>query len=156
MTFLCCLVLGAASAVPKLDFDSFLSPPPSPIECTADMADYPVRLLPWDEPQIFVYRSDGELHDVDIPPGYLVSACELVRITNRKIEANRLAAELDALKTLRDKEFQLWRVIESQYIRQLNAAATPNWWQRHQMAIGVAVGVVATSLTLVTAAQLLD
>lgn len=156
MTFLYCLVLGAASAIPKLDFDAFLSPPPPPVECAADMADYPVRLLPWDEPQTFLYLADGEFHDVEMQPGYLVSACELVRITNRTIEANRLEAELTALKTLRDKEFQLWRVIESQYVRQLNAVAMPSWWQRHQMAIGIAVGVVATSLTLVTAAQLLD
>jgi len=154
MTFVCSVVFGL---FPEIDIDRYLPPPPPPIECASDMLDYPMRLLPLDKTQsVFFYVDGGELSNLDIPPGYLVSECELVRLTNLQVEAKRLHLELTAMRTLRAKEFALWRVLEDQYASHISRLLKPNWFERHRLAIGVVVGVLSTSLVVWTSAELVQ
>lgn len=139
----------------EIDLDRYLPPPPPPVPCASDMLDYPVRLLPFGRTQTLFFEDEaGRELNVDIPPGYLVSECELVRLTNLKLEAKRLRRELSALQTLRTKEFALWRVLENQYTQQVASLSTQSWYERNRLAIGVAIGVVTTSLIVWTSAQL--
>jgi hypothetical protein len=141
---------------PQIDLNQFLPPPPEPVVCSSDMLDYPPVVLPFDTPQVLIYRNEaGGIDDVEIPPGYVMSTCELLKITNLKVEAKRLRTELSAMRVLRDKEFALWRLMEQQYETELNRVLNPPWYERHRLAIGIAVGLVATSTVLLTSAQLI-
>jgi len=140
--------------LPEVDLDLYLSKPPPPVRCASDMLDYPIELLPFDVKQTFYYRQGGTVQPLEIPPGYLVSECELMRLTNMKIELKRLKLDLKAVTTLRTREFELWRMAEQRYQRQIDSLAA-GWWASNKLYVGIAVGVVATSVTMWTSAQLL-
>lgn len=151
------MVLIAASFLPEadLDLDSYLSKPPLAVECAADMLDYPLKLLPFDDKQTFFYDTGARLEPLEMQPGYLVSECELLRMTNAKIELNRLRLDLKAIRQLRSREFELWRIAEKQYQRQIDQLTRPDWWTRNKLLVGIAIGVAATAVTTWTSAQLL-
>lgn len=154
MIGLLCMLIAAP---PQINLDEFLPPTPPPVKCSDDMSNFPTFALPFDVPQTLYYHNvqNTELKALEIPPGYVVSTCELLRITNLRIEQKRLQTELAALRVLRDKEFQLWRVLENQYETQLTELLNPPWYERHRLQIGIAIGVMATSAVLITSAQLL-
>jgi hypothetical protein len=113
------------------------------------MLDYPVRPLPFDSPQMFHY-GEGELR---LQPGYLVSECELLRLTNMKIELKRLKLDLAAMTRLRSREFELWRTAELKYQNRIDELAA-GWWVQNKLYVGVAIGVAAMAVTTWTAAHL--
>lgn len=155
MTALLVLLLAVP---PQIDIEKYLAPAVPPVECPDDANDFPVTLMPFDMPQVLFYHDDetGEIRDFEIQPGYLVSTCELMRLTNLKIEGKRIRQELTALHALRDKEFQLWRLLESQYETEIRTLMAPlPWHQRYRLEIGVATGVLATTVLMMSTAMLL-
>ena len=149
------MVLIAAVFLPEADLDLYLSKPPPSVECAADMLDYPLKLLPFDDKQTFFYDSGEQLEPLEMQPGYLVSECELLRMINAKIELKRLRVDLTAIRQLRSREFELWRMAEKQYQRQIDQLAAPDWWTRNKLLVGIAVGAAAMAVTTWTSAQLL-
>jgi hypothetical protein len=140
--------------LPEVDLDLYLAPPPPPVRCAADMLDYPIELLPFSVKQTFHYREGDAVHPLEMQPGYLVSECELMRLTNMKIELKRLKLDLQAVTRLRTREFELWRVAEQRYQRQIDSLAF-GWWARNKLYVGIVIGIAAMSVTTWTSVQLL-
>lgn len=143
--------------IPEIDIDEYLPPIPKPVECSALMRDFPTYLLPFDDEQVLVYwERDGGTKRVEIKPGYLVSECEILRQMNQAVVTKRLKAEVTALRTLRTKEFDLWRLMEQQYrqeIAQLNGPT--DWLERHRLTIGIAIGAITTATILLVSDRLI-
>jgi len=147
---------------PEIDIDHYLPPPSIPLRCADDMESYPIRLLPIHSPHwVQVHDQSGELVRFQLRPGYLLSECELLNITNIKMAESRMRTELTALRALRTREFELWRIGETQYqqaIQHLEAQLreTQGWWERNQFLIGMVVGMVTVATTTVGMGLLLD
>lgn len=142
---------------PQIDLEQFLPPASPPVKCAPDMSNFPAYVLPFDTEQVLFYHdlTTFAAREITIRPGYVVSECELLKITNLRMEAKRLRTELAAMRVLRDKEFQLWRVLQSQYDTQLRTLLNPPWYEKHKLAIGIALGTVATGTILATSASLI-
>lgn len=138
------IVLAAILFVPETDLDLYLSEPVPPVECAEDMLDYPTMLLPFDEPQTLFLPPGARLDALDIPPGYLVSECELLRITNAKIELSRLKLDLRTIRELRTREFELWRMAALEYQHEIDQLTKDSWWRRNKLLVGVVSGVAGT------------
>jgi hypothetical protein len=102
---------------------------------------------------MFYNEDSGDLKTIEMQPGYLVSECELMQIAGKTAELKRLRKELETLRALRTREFELWRVMEQEYQEQLRTPET--WFDRYRLEIGILVGVVATSITTVSIVQIL-
>ena len=147
------MLLVVVTLLPEADLDLYLSKPPAPVECAADMLDYPPLALPYNDKQTFFYDDGDDIKPLEMQPGYLVSECELLRLTNMKIELKRMKLDLQAIRQLRSREFELWRMAEKQYQSQIDRLAS-GWWARNKFYIGMAVGAATMAATVWTAAQL--
>lgn len=152
----------AAGSVPSTSRQPLVSDIPLelPFRCPPTMESYPLQLLPFDTTQTFRYRRyDGGYALLQLRPGYVLSECELLKITNDRRERLRLATELKALNRLQVSERQIWRTAETRYQQSVMALeerlrAQSTWWNRHRFVIGLCIGMTATVATLSTLALL--
>lgn len=138
------VLLAAVLFLPEADLDIYLSEPVPPVKCADDMLDYPTMLLPFDEPQTMFLPPGSRLDALDIQPGYLVSECELLRLMNAKIELDRLKLDLQTIRELRTREFELWRMTALEYQHEIDQLTKDSWWRRNKLLVGVLSGVAGT------------
>jgi hypothetical protein len=142
------------AALPEIDLDQYLPPIPPPIECPDRIPDYPIESLPFEQPQELVFWGDsGTLERYRIRPGYLVSECELLKMTDLQVRTRRLERETAVMRTLRAKEHEIWRIQERETRQQLERMRNPDWLTRNSLAIGMVIGVVGTTVSILAASQ---
>lgn len=130
------LVFLALALPPSLDVDTLLRP----VQCTSNMLDYPLKLLPWEVETLVSYQDvDGSGQHVVVPPGYLLSECGLVRVVNVRVERNELLEKLGAKTELLEQERAGW---ERERDRLSKNQVAP--WVR--FGTGLALGAVSVAL----------
>jgi hypothetical protein len=138
-----------------LELEHYLPPPTPPIECLPGQSNFPTKILPFDYEQELWWRGpEGEIETLILEPGYVISECELLKMTDLRIRHKRLKQELQILGQLRNREVELWRIQEREYRQRLLGLQNPSWWQSNRLLIGVGLGMVTTSLVVWSAAQL--